>query len=206
MVTREADLAMVHRAIDSCSVCAAFAGPTFVKIVGLRRGGPAPIVIIGQGPGRKESENKQAFAGPAGTVLDRWLVASGADASNPRERLYLTSLIKCGCALTSEYWRMVGNCDHFLVSQLTLIRPSLVITLGRYAYEWIREDQLSYDRAVCANLQVGLNPLLARFDFAFEVLPWPHPSPANNAMLTRPDIQLRMRESFEIVRRHLYHP
>lgn len=201
----DAGLDQVHGAIDGCTKCAPFAGPTYAKIIGLRRGSLAPIVVIGQGPAAKESAEKRAFAGAAGTVLDRWLVASGADPTNPRERVYLTSLLKCGCRAAGHvYWRMVENCEPFLVRQISVIRPSLVITLGKAAYDWIREDARPYASAACSRFTVGDNPLLSRFPFGIDVLAWPHPSPANNAMLRRSDIRQRMVESFAVVRQHLH--
>lgn len=86
-------LESLHREIDQCFACSACRG--FCKPRAMDRGAPGDIVIVGEGPGRKELENERAFSGQTGVRLDEWLVASGAPPATPRAGVYTTSVTKC---------------------------------------------------------------------------------------------------------------
>ena len=90
----------------------------------------ADIMFIGEAPGWHEDQQGRPFVGPAGQYLDQ-LIAS---ISLKREQVYITNVIKC---------RPQGNrdplpaeilaCRSWLESQIELIRPKIVVTLGRYS-------------------------------------------------------------------------
>jgi uracil-DNA glycosylase family 4 len=198
----EVRLRALHQEIDACRICEGEVGAGYEKILGLRRGDPAAIMIVGQGPGGNEVSRRVAFAGPAGTTLDKWLVASGANPDEPREAVYITSLIKCVAPNGQiAYARMVHNCRSLLVKQLLLLRPRVVITLGKAAYHGFAEDESrTYEDALCSLFESSDDPLIRRYPWRHLVMPWPHPSPSNNAMLTRPDIKRRLDMSFADLR------
>src|SRR5688500_11627219 len=133
----EPSLNRVHDAIDACRVCEREVGHGYRKIIGLRRGESGRIFVVGEQPGRREAATAMAFAGAAGTVLNKWLVSSGANPSRPRSGIYFTSLVKCVAPKrAAALQRMIRNCRPFLVQQLATVQPRLVITLGKHAYEW----------------------------------------------------------------------
>jgi DNA polymerase len=194
-------LATVHAAIDACRLCESQVGEGYRKIQGLDRGDSGKIVLVGQGPGNKESEKKTAFAGPAGTTLNKWLVACGSPVDNPRRGIYQTSLIKCVAPnRTIAYRRMVANCRPFLTQQLRALLPRIIITLGEPAYQWFQEDGRPYQEALCIAFNSTTNPLLSRHGGSYIVMPWPHPSPANNAVLTESLMRERLVLSFDYLR------
>jgi DNA polymerase len=90
----------------------------------------APLVLVGEAPGRAEDETGRPFQGPAGRFLDAALAALGV----ARESLYLTSVNKC---------RPPGNrapradeqaaCLGYLQRQLALIAPRVVLAMGGIA-------------------------------------------------------------------------
>lgn len=192
------ELEVLHREIDSCTVCSNFAQP-YYKPVGLVRGIPSSIVIVGQEPGKAELKKRKAFAGMSGKRLDDWLRNCGLPPEAPRSGVYLTSVLKCLCPKPTLFNGMQANCQHFLTSQLSIIQPPLVITLGEKAYGAIQFSELSYDDALCIPLRTDEQLLFSPYGFDFTHLPWPHPSGLNrwhNDVKNR----ARLRRSFDFVR------
>jgi uracil-DNA glycosylase family 4 len=171
-------LEAVEREIDACVSCSAISG--FTKLRGVARGTTSRVMIIGQGPGSAELTHGRAFAGPSGRRLDEWLVACGAASEDPRGRIYITSLIKCGCAEVRYFRRMRGNCRGFLGRQVIAVRPELVITLGALAYDELRFVNLSYDTALCTRFDSRDHVLTTTYGFHYMHMVWPHPSPRNH--------------------------
>lgn len=87
----------------------------------------APLMLIGEAPGREEDIQGAPFMGHAGQLLDRMLQSIGQS----RDNVYLTNLIP---------WRPPGNrtptaieismCLPFIIRQIELVRPSHLILLG----------------------------------------------------------------------------
>lgn len=99
------------------------------------------MMFIGEGPGRYEDEQGRPFVGPAGQLLAKLLSEIGLT----REKVYITNVIKC---------RPPGNRDplageiaehaEFLKRELDLIRPKLVVLLGRHALsKFFPDEQIS---------------------------------------------------------------
>lgn len=112
-------------------------------------GADLPIVLIGQAPGRTEYENNAPFRGDAGKSIRALFAASGlADFDN---HVYQTSVTKCfpGRLPKASTDRVpsaaeVANCLPFLIQQLELIRPKLIVCLGGLswrAFLSVKEDE-----------------------------------------------------------------
>jgi uracil-DNA glycosylase family 4 len=194
-------LSVLHAKIDTCLRCAETI-PGVEKLVGTKRGEPGRIFIVGEGPGRKEKEKGVAFAGGSGTRLNKWLVECGANPTDPRAGIYLTSVTKCIAPEKLALCEMVRKCRPFLIKQLQVLRPSLVITLGKPAYESLALSDLPYNRSLCRAQASTELLLLSELDFDYTLLPWPHPSGLNRWFNT-PQNGDRLRASFSIVRRVL---
>jgi len=92
----------------------------------------ARILFIGEAPGFHEDRQGRPFVGAAGQYLNELLVKVGLK----REEVYITNVIKC---------RPPGNrdpqpdeiaaCRPYLDRQIDLLRPRLVVTLGRFSME-----------------------------------------------------------------------
>ncbi|MEI8338508.1 MAG: uracil-DNA glycosylase [bacterium] len=97
----------------------------------------AQIVIIGEAPGKKEDLLGQPFVGAAGKFLDEMLGTIGFE----RKDIYITNIVK---------YRPPNNRDPlpeeksaflpYLESQLEVIRPKLIITLGRHSLNCFLPD------------------------------------------------------------------
>jgi uracil-DNA glycosylase family 4 len=129
MQTGAADaLAVVHEQILVCTDC-----PLHLKRTQAVPGtGPAGarIMAVGEGPGETEDRVGKPFVGAAGNVLTKLLESIGLR----RDDIYITNVVKC---------RPPGNrdpepaemeaCSHFLDAQIEIIRPDVILILGRHA-------------------------------------------------------------------------
>ncbi|HYF59776.1 MAG TPA: uracil-DNA glycosylase family protein [Burkholderiaceae bacterium] len=92
---------------------------------------PAPWMLIGEAPGEQEDERGEPFVGPAGQLLDRMLASIGVD--RPREA-FVANVLKCRPPRNRDPSpEEVARCEPYLLRQLELVRPRLVIALGRFA-------------------------------------------------------------------------
>ncbi len=98
----------------------------------------AKLMIIGEGPGEEEDKTGRPFVGRAGQLLDQILAAAGI----PRESVFIGNMVKC---------RPPGNrnpevdeiisCEHWLLDQIRLIRPQIIVTLGNVPTQWALETK-----------------------------------------------------------------
>jgi DNA polymerase len=93
-------------------------------------------MLVGEGPGREEDLAGRPFVGRAGRLLDELLASVGLR----RDDLYLTNVIKDRAATATLPPRdrpptpsEVEACAPWLAAQLEIIRPRIVVTLGRLA-------------------------------------------------------------------------
>jgi DNA polymerase len=108
-----------------CSLCSLYKNrkmPVFA-----RGSGKSGIMIIGMVPGPEENEVGIPFVGPAGKLLE--IILNSIDI--PSNDVYITNTVKCalspGIPLKEEW---ITSCIPFLISQIYLIRPNVIITLG----------------------------------------------------------------------------
>jgi DNA polymerase len=121
-------LAVVHEHILVCTACPLYARRT-QAVPGTGPAG-ARIMAVGEGPGETEDRLGKPFVGAAGNVLTRLLGGIGLS----RDDIYITNVVKC---------RPPGNrdpepaemdaCSGFLDAQIEIIRPDVILILGRHA-------------------------------------------------------------------------
>lgn len=105
----------------------------------------AKIFFIGEGPGENEDLTGRPFVGRAGQLLDKMIVAMGLT----REQVYIANVVKCRppqnrTPLPDE----VATCTPYLERQLNIIRPRVIVTLGRPATAYMLNDpKLTMGRA-----------------------------------------------------------
>jgi len=93
----------------------------------------AEIMFIGEGPGSAEDETGRPFVGESGKFLDELLSSVGFK----REDVFITSVVKCHPPhnrdpLEEEIRVCTGQ---YLFNQIKLIKPKLIVTLGRHAMQ-----------------------------------------------------------------------
>lgn len=93
----------------------------------------AEILLIGEGPGSNEDKTGQPFVGEAGKFLDEML----SSIKLKREDVFITNVVKCRPPnnrdpLEEEVQVCTSN---YLFKQIKLIKPKLIVTLGRHSMQ-----------------------------------------------------------------------
>lgn len=179
-----ADLPSLSRAVHDCRRCPLGASRTHA-VPGV---GPADarILIVGEAPGQNEDLQGEPFVGAAGKLLDQLLRGIGLS----RADVFITNILKC---------RPPGNrdpqpdeveaCSPFLEDQLRLIRPEVVLVLGRHALARLLPGQDSITRVH--------GRVISRDGVSY--IPVYHPAAAlYNSFLMKP-----LEQDFQAVRAHL---
>ena len=132
MDDKQARLDEVKQAILDNNICPGLAATATNLVMGDGNVN-AEIVFIGEAPGKKEDELGLPFMGAAGRFLNEMLVQAGMDRSD----VYITNIVK---------YRPPNNRDPsraekaaflpYLLQQLQIIEPKVVITLGRHSMEY----------------------------------------------------------------------
>ena len=98
----------------------------------------AEILLIGEGPGQHEDEQGVPFVGRAGQLLDDMLEIIGLD----RTKVYIANVVKCRPPQNRDPLNVEQDaCIGWLRRQTALIRPKIIVCLGRIAAKAIiKED------------------------------------------------------------------
>ena len=122
------ELAAFNREIRECQECPL--GATRTKFV-FGVGNPAAdLVLVGEAPGRQEDLQGEPFVGQAGKLLDKMLAAIGLS----RREVYILNVLKCRPPENRDPRPAeVDQCQPYLNRQLSIIRPRLIVALGRVA-------------------------------------------------------------------------
>src|SRR5512136_1488544 len=90
----------------------------------------AQILFIGEAPGWHEDQQGRPFVGPAGQFLEQLLGSIGLK----RNQVYIANVVKCRPPgnrdpLPGE----IQTCAKYLDKQIELLKPKMIVTLGRYS-------------------------------------------------------------------------
>ena len=125
---RRRALESTAESVRACTRCPLHAGRTQA----VPGEGPlgAPVLLVGEAPGRDEDASGRPFVGRAGRILDRALDAAGLS----RRSVFITNVVKC---------RPPGNrtpkageveaCRPYLLEQVAAVAPKVIVTLGTTA-------------------------------------------------------------------------
>lgn len=113
---------------SECSLCELHRGRT--KVV-FGAGNPhAEIMFIGEGPGEQEDIAGEPFVGRAGRLLDKYFYAMDIE----REDIYIANMVKCRPPQNRDPSPEEQDiCLQYLKEQVRLIKPKIIICLGRIA-------------------------------------------------------------------------
>ncbi len=104
---------------------------------------PADIMIVGEAPGFNEDRQGEPFVGAAGKLLDTLLARIGL----ARSDVYITNVLKCRPPQNRDPMpNEVESCSPYLARQLALIKPKVLLVLGRHALEQLLPGQGSISR------------------------------------------------------------
>ncbi len=105
--------------------------------------GPIPcnVMIIGEGPGEQEDLQGKPFIGKAGQLLTKILESVGID----RERdVFIANTVKCRPPQNrTPVNEEIESCKPFLIRQIQLVQPKILLLLGAPALKTILEEKLT---------------------------------------------------------------
>ncbi|MCX6132358.1 MAG: uracil-DNA glycosylase [Ignavibacteriales bacterium] len=122
------DVSSLNAQICTCMKCAL--GSTRIKFV-FGVGNPnADIVFVGEAPGADEDAQGEPFVGRAGQLLNKILEAIHFK----REDVYICNILKCRPPNNRDPLpEEVDSCEPYLWKQLELLKPKIIVCLGRIA-------------------------------------------------------------------------
>ena len=141
------DWPALRAAVAGCTACGLCRGRTNTVFgVGHEQ---AHWMIVGEAPGEQEDRRGEPFVGKAGQLLDNMLRAVGlareADAAgdDPARRVFIANVLKCRPPMNrNPQPEEVAQCEPFLKRQVALVRPRLILAMGRFAVQsLLRSDE-----------------------------------------------------------------
>ena len=150
-------------------------------------------MLIGQAPGKVEAGSGKPFSGRAGRTLFRWLERAGLDEATAREKIYISAITRCfpGAHPSGRGDRVPtreeqSRCADWLESELRIVRPKLLIPVGRLPIE-------RFLPKLALNELIGKKHVVKHSGGESSVIPLPHPSgasswihqPGNNVLVDR---------------------
>ena len=129
--------------------------------VGNRR---AQWMFIGEAPGADEDRQGEPFVGRAGQLLNAMIAALGLK----REEVYIANVLKCRPPNNRDPQAgEVEQCEPYLIRQIELIRPRLIVALGRHAAHSLLKTDLALARLRSQRLSYQDIPLVVTYHPAY---------------------------------------
>ena len=144
----------------------------------------ADLLLVGEGPGEEEDSQGEPFVGKAGRLLDKILKAIGFIRS---ENIFIANIVKCRPPenrnpLPSE----VEQCAPYLINQINLIKPKLIVALGKVAGQTLLKEKMLIREMRKKTYQYKSIPLIITY----------HPA----ALLRNPSLKKDVWEDFQYIR------
>lgn len=168
--------------LQACDAC-----PDMIRPVVTGQPVMSPVMLIGQAPGVKEGPAGKPFAWTAGKTMFGWFAEVGLDEEQFRSRVYMAAVCRCfpGKAPGGTGDRVpspdeVKQCSKHLHAELRILRPRLVIPVGKLAIAQLYPDIDKLTEIIGEQRQGSLA------GHTFDVIALPHPSGASTWHRTEP--------------------
>ena len=129
---KEGGISEIKKEVESCKKCDLWKTR---KIPVPGEGSLHPkVMFIGEAPGFNEDLQGKPFVGKAGKVFDELLKSIGID----RRDIYITNILKCKPPENrSPKTEEIKACTPYLDSQIAIIKPKIIVTLGSFSMSYI---------------------------------------------------------------------
>jgi uracil-DNA glycosylase len=162
-----------QRALRACALCANMFRPPIVGSALMSK-----VLLVGQAPGDKEPALGRPFAWTAGKQLFKWFAPLGLAEAEFRARVYIAAVCRCfpgknpkgGDRVPSL--EEIANCRPWLEREIALLRPALIIPVGRVAIEQFLPARPLVE-------QIGSRRTVRRGRLEIDLIALPHPSGAS---------------------------
>lgn len=176
--------------LRQCTLCPRMTGPPVAS----------PVMLIGQAPGPTEVAQARPFAWTAGKTLFGWFRRIGLEEQAFRQRIYMAAVCRCfpgknpkgGDRLPNR--TEVAACARWLERELHLLRPQLILPVGKLAIgRFLELGKLA--EVIGQPYRVSLT------DGEADLIPLPHPSGASTWHRTEPGKTL-LQQALDLVQQH----
>ena len=166
-------------------------------------GGPvwSRVITVGQAPGTKEPVLGRPFAWTAGKTLFGWFQrACGMTEAEFRASIYMAAVCRCFPGKNTAGGdrvpdaQEIANCARWLDAEMTLLRPTLVIPIGKLAIEQF----IAFDKLTDV---IGGKQRVTFHGHRFDLIPLPHPSGASPWHRIEPGRTL-LAQALDLIIRH----
>jgi uracil-DNA glycosylase len=149
-------------AVRHCTRCQLHAGRTQTVFgVGHRS---AQWMFVGEAPGADEDRQGEPFVGRAGQLLNAMIAALGLK----REEVFIANVLKCRPPNNRDPQPdEVEQCEPYLVRQIELLRPGVIVALGRHAAHSLLKTELALGKLRGQRLSYHGIPLVVTYHPAY---------------------------------------
>lgn len=135
------------------------------------------VMFIGEGPGQNEDLQGKPFVGRSGKLLDSFLEEIGLN----REKIYIANIVKCRPPDNRDpFPEEQAMCINWLRNQVYILRPKIIVALGRIAAMKIVDQNIKITRDHGIFVEKNNVWLMATL----------HPAAVLRNMSRKPDVQL----------------
>jgi uracil-DNA glycosylase len=153
----------------------------------------SPVLLIGQAPGPHEGALGRPFAWTAGKTMFGWFDGIGLPEEKFRKRVYMAAVCRCFPGKASgggdrvPSTEEIANCSKHLVREVSLLKPRLVIPVGKLAIAQLVPNVKQLTEIV------GVTRRSTYDGWPFDMIALPHPSGASTWHRTEPGKTLLVR-------------
>ncbi len=160
----------------------------------------SPVLLVGQAPGPKEIDIGRPFAWTAGKTLFKWFSQIGMEEEVFRNKVYMAAVCRCfpgknpngGDRVPNNI--EVYNCMSWLKAEIALLRPKLVLPVGKLAItQFLAIKKLDEVVGVIHHITVA--------GVSMDAVPLPHPSGASTWHRTESGKTL-LQQALRLVKNH----
>jgi DNA polymerase len=120
----------------------------------------AKVMFIGQNPGAEEDKTGRPFIGRAGKFLTKTLAEFGIN----RQDVYITNIVKHTSPENRKpYPDEITACLPYLIQQITIIKPKIIVLLGASAKETPRIEGITYFEVVHPSAAMRFTKMREKF-------------------------------------------
>ena len=168
----------IQERLKTCHACSEMCG---TPVFGNKN--KTKIMLIGQAPGPHEASKGKPFAFTAGKTLFQWLnMVSGLTEEELRGQIYFAAVARCfpgknkkGGGDREPSSVEIANCRHFLTAEMNVLKPKVVIAVGKLAISEVLGPLLLKKSAPLTEV-IGKKFSVNYQDHEIVVIPLPHPS------------------------------
>jgi len=157
-----AEWATLEQAVRTCTKCALHT--TRIQTVFGVGSRSAQWMFIGEAPGADEDRQGEPFVGRAGQLLNAMLFAIGLK----REEVFIANVLKCRPPGNRDPQPgEVAQCEPYLIRQIELIQPRLIVALGRHAAHSLLKTEMPLSNLRGQRLSYHGTPLIVTYHPAY---------------------------------------